>query len=237
MHLYRYQPINKLTLTNLSIQKNWVADPLEFNDPFEFHLKEEVLSNKQKEIKLSHVERYENREKIKKLISNFGVVCYSSFDDSKLMWSHYADGHKGMCLVFESPKENLDLDFVKVEYSEEMPSAYFDVDNADNWAHLIKIVKTKSIEWQHEKEIRQVFMEKKVYENYPGKLVEVIFGCQTSRLDIDLVLDIVKNHYESLIISKMYLSIYSFKLGKMSFTYLQNSKYWVPDIWDGKCVK
>ncbi|KAF0235917.1 MAG: hypothetical protein FD181_3155 [Prolixibacteraceae bacterium] len=236
MHLYRYQPINKLTLTNLSIQKNWVADPLEFNDPFEFHLKEEVLSNKQKEIKLSHVERYENREKIKKLISNFGVVCYSSFDDSKLMWSHYADSHKGMCLVFEIPKENLKFGFVKVEYSEEIPSAYFDVNNADNWAQLIKIVKTKSIEWQYEKEFRQVFMEKKVYENYPGKLIEIIFGSQTSRMDINLVLDIINNRYENLIISKMYLSIYSFQLGKMSFTYNRNKEYRIPDIWDGKCI-
>ncbi len=237
MHLYRYQPINKLTLTNLSKQKNWVADPLDFNDPFEFHLKEEIWSNKQKEVKVNHVESYENREKIKNLVSKFGVVCYGSVDDSKLMWSHYADSHKGMCLVFEIPKENIEFGLVKVEYSEEIPSAYFDVDHADNWTHLIKIVKTKSIEWQYEKEFRQVFMEKKVYENYPGKLIEIIFGSQTSRMDIDLVMDIIKNHYENLVISKMYLSTYSFQLGKGSFTYNRDSKYWIPDIWDGKCVK
>lgn len=160
MHLYRYQPINKLTLTNLSKQKNWVADPLDFNDPFEFHLKEEMWSNKQKEIKLNHVERYENREKIKKLLSKFGVVCYSSVYDSKLMWSHYADSHKGMCLVYEIPKENIEFSLVKVEYCEEIPSAYFDVDHADNWTHLIKIVKTKSIEWHYEKEFREVYKDK-----------------------------------------------------------------------------
>lgn len=237
MHLYRYQPINKLTLINLSKQKNWVADPFEFNDPFEFHLKEEMWSEVQNEIKENHVERYENREKIKKLVSKFGVVCYSSFYDRKLLWAHYADSHKGMCLVFEMPKDYIDFGVVKVEYSKVIPNAYFDVNNTDNWSNLIKIVKTKSIEWEYEQEYRQVLMEKKVYQDYPGKLVEIIFGSQTSRMDIDLVLDIIKNHFESLIISKMYLSVYSFELGKMSFTLNKNIKYWIPDIWDGKCVK
>lgn len=63
MLLYRYQPINKLTLTNLSRQKNWVADPLDFNDPYEFHLKEEYTSEVKKDQRFSFVESHKNRKK------------------------------------------------------------------------------------------------------------------------------------------------------------------------------
>jgi hypothetical protein len=237
MYLYRYQPINKLTLSNLSKRKNWVADPMEFNDPFEFHLKEEVGINHRNNKKIKFVERYENSLKIKKLISTFGVVCYSSFYDRKLLWSHYADSHRGMCLVFDIPKEFIQKGFVKVDYGHETPFAHFNVDEADNWSSLLKIVRTKSIDWEYEEEYRQVFTKKNVHENYPGKLIEIIFGCQTSRNDIDLVFDIIKNYYEKIVISKMYISIYSFNLGKMSFTYERDKKYWIPDIWDGKCIK
>lgn len=171
------------------------------------------------------------------MISDFGVVCYSRFYSKRLMWSHYADSHKGMCLVFDIPKEIVYETFVKVEYGEEIPDAYFNIDDMDNWSRLMKIVKTKSNEWKHEEEYRQVYKKKNFYEDYPGRLSEIIFGSKTTRLDINLVINILRNYYSEIIISKMYLSIDSFHLGKMSMTLRKGEKYWIPDIWDGKCVK
>ena len=43
MKFYRFQSINKLTLQNLTNQQNWVADPYEFNDPFEFSFHDEIF--------------------------------------------------------------------------------------------------------------------------------------------------------------------------------------------------
>ena len=35
------------------------------------------------------------------IIPGYGICCFSLFCDSLLMWSHYADKHNGVCLVFE----------------------------------------------------------------------------------------------------------------------------------------
>jgi len=37
--LFKYQPINKLTLSNLAQDKLWASHANAFNDPFEFRLK------------------------------------------------------------------------------------------------------------------------------------------------------------------------------------------------------
>jgi hypothetical protein len=41
------------------------------------------------------------------------VCCFSGNDDNILMWSHYADSHKGICLRFRSKKDWEDLEFGK----------------------------------------------------------------------------------------------------------------------------
>src|SRR5271155_1427919 len=35
------------------------------------------------------------------LHEKFGLVCYSAVIDDPVIWSHYADAHKGMVLEFE----------------------------------------------------------------------------------------------------------------------------------------
>ncbi len=87
----RYQPINKLTLTNLSFQKNWIADPLTFNDPMEFRLMDESAAIKIKDSGIDAQKRLENRNHLNKIIFQFGVVCYSlTYGRNNLMWSFSA---------------------------------------------------------------------------------------------------------------------------------------------------
>lgn len=38
---------------------------------------------------------------VKKFLSKSFATCFSEHNDNKLMWSHYASGHKGICLEFE----------------------------------------------------------------------------------------------------------------------------------------
>lgn len=60
-----------------------LSPPREFNDPFDCGFNEEVF------------EAYKDK----------GIMCFSSRKDNTLMYSHYADKHRGMCIGFD--KEQL----------------------------------------------------------------------------------------------------------------------------------
>lgn len=66
-------------------------------------------------------ERPEFRARFKddgqKEIDRIGLLCLSSRDRDILMWSYYADGHKGVCLGFRYARSKLGLP-LKVRYAE-----------------------------------------------------------------------------------------------------------------------
>jgi len=59
------------------------------------------LKNKKERIKVQ-----KNHEKLRKssLDKYGGIIALSSRWDSILMWSHYANNHKGYCIGFDSKK-------------------------------------------------------------------------------------------------------------------------------------
>ncbi|NQY30910.1 MAG: DUF2971 domain-containing protein, partial [Flavobacteriaceae bacterium] len=123
MNLYRFQPINDESKECLINKENWVSDPTDFNDPFEFSFRMENL-NKQKTEEEEEEEEKSKYDAITEGVKEIGVVCYSSKGsefgenievyENKLQWSHYADKHKGMCLVFDFPDDSRDLH--KIDY-------------------------------------------------------------------------------------------------------------------------
>ena len=73
-----------------------------------------------KEVKIAAEKSFEERNKIN--LYERGVCCFSEKKDDILMWSHYADGHKGFCLEFITPKHNRDQEVI---YNQERLSARF----------------------------------------------------------------------------------------------------------------
>ena len=111
-------------------------------------------------------------DKIYELKDKSLIGCFSKRWNSILMWSHYADCHKGVCIEFERPKEG----FLDVEYSKRRKS--FDLEYAIRTilghelakqeidSHDLKIVNkllapyfNKYIDWQYEDEVRCVCLE------------------------------------------------------------------------------
>src|SRR6185503_592987 len=39
--------------------------------------------------------------------AKYGVLCFSASSKSPLMWAHYAEAHKGVCLGFDIPAEQV----------------------------------------------------------------------------------------------------------------------------------
>jgi len=63
------------------------------------------------------------------LANTRGFICLSGTWKEPLLWSHYADRHRGMCLGFEINGEEK---FRRVTYSADRPTLNFDgVNEAD----------------------------------------------------------------------------------------------------------
>jgi len=153
--LYKYQAVNKMVLSNLAHRKLWASSPSAFNDPFEFRLQRtndarglEKLRNQNPhltylndaELTKLAIENYESN------IRSWGVICFTKVPDDILMWSHYADSHRGICLGFcgrDKAQDLNDVGLYPVVYTEEYP----ELDFSEIWSKdgLAKILWTKHV--------------------------------------------------------------------------------------------
>jgi len=114
-----------------------------------------------------------------------GMLCFSSYWRDPVMWAHYSDKHRGVCLGFDIPDNaGRRVDYVSERLSlPELPA----LDHVTRWVY------TKYENWAYEKEIRccstledksdgLYFME----FSESLKLVEVIVGarCKLTRNEI-----------------------------------------------------
>jgi len=182
MKFYRYQPINKYTLSNLAQGKNWVANPFDFNDPFEFRMTEIYYTNSEGELTYLDEKSMKARILYKEKLGEIGVICYSSKEIDTLMYSHYSDHHMGMCLVFDVLPKNM-ISMRKVNYKDNLGNFHFSLNKDKLKDEIIRICTTKSTVWTYEDEYRQIFTNKHFLADYPGKLTEIIFGCCFSPLN------------------------------------------------------
>lgn len=96
------------------------------------------------------------------LRTQLGVLCLSGSGTNALMWSHYADSHRGVLIEFDQchPTFNRrrnsedDLGFFRpVSYSETRPHINA-ASGEESFAHLAL---TKALEWAYEKEKRLIW--------------------------------------------------------------------------------
>ncbi len=110
----------------------------------------------------------------------FGVLSLTSKRDSVLMWSHYANSHKGFCLEFDTSAKPF-ASARKVQYRETRHS--FDVDaSPEETATSFLLAKHK--DWEYEDEWRLIAPKgRKKYQFPPYALTGVIFGSAISGAD------------------------------------------------------
>ena len=109
-----------------------------------------------------------------------GVLCLSSKFDSPLMWSHYANQHRGVCIEYDV-SELTDQVLHKVSYGEShkiLASQIRDWVFQDNLTARKAIYNacllTKSREWVYENEWR--LLGQVGWQESPMKLKSIIFG-------------------------------------------------------------
>jgi len=122
-------------------------------------------------------------------IQNKGMTCFSKSDKIFLMWSHYADSHKGACLTFDIEKDN---DFFWLLYIVEYPDTYpkinFVKDIHKRYKHVLAM---KSKDWEYEQEVR-IVRDKREQKDFRGNikfkkeaLREIKFGYKTTDKTIE----------------------------------------------------
>jgi Protein of unknown function (DUF2971) len=103
---------------------------------------------------------------LKEKFASSGILSLSELGDNILMWSHYAQQHKGICIEFERNSSNFlgnQLYTLPVRYSIKAP-----IINAKSYRHATKdeqnemelsLVLTKASDWTYEREWRAIKIE------------------------------------------------------------------------------
>lgn len=149
--LYQYCAYNKYIIDNIKNKQIYFSDPSTFNDPFD---------------PLIRILDKEHSEKLMKLLK-FRVSCLSSRIDNLLLWSHYADKHKGLCIAYDITrlvKQN-NIIFRKVKYLDSYPKPQNGLiftllqnknNKLDSKLNLTKTFTQKQITWNYEDEYRLI---------------------------------------------------------------------------------
>ena len=239
--LYKYRPDNEHTLDILRNNELYYSFVEEINDPFDCKINIALPTNKEQletHAKKHHIEETLARVTIKALEvinfdtekimqeygkSNFRTItmcCLSEIRDNILMWSHYANSHRGICLGFETiidqdslcirtddetlnnhanPIYHRTLPADKVKYQSKCPEPYNFLFSDHN--HFSEFLKTKSIDWQYEQERRITMpyrdIKKRLIRYDKSALKEVILGCKASAEFKQQVIKLIKDEYTS----------------------------------------
>ena len=140
------------------------------------------------------------------------------------MWSHYADGHRGICLEFDTSCDLFDKVY-EVSYSDEYPAMNpielvltKDPDSIDREA--LKPLLTKYKCWEYEKEWRAFHKEPRTLFTYPvDALKAVYFGVAVDTADIEIVCLILMGQNENIRFYRGFKSKTKYELYFSEFTY------------------
>jgi hypothetical protein len=134
-------------------------------------------------------------------LSRVGVLSLSSTPTDMLMWTHYADQHKGFCMGFERSEGSLLKDEAHtkpVQYFDDYPKLEINAleiswsisvgngtvsDSVEvdiNESHLQAVIYSKAKNWEYEREWRVLVSEGGKPSPFAGPLRKIIFGlrCQ-----------------------------------------------------------
>lgn len=220
---YKYLPFNEGSIKTITEGTIKFTCPLDFNDPFDCmpyydpnrvdnylknnpHMIDSILDNmnlspaKKITKRREHIEKVRNKYKDgsigKEIIKRVGVLSLSKDALNILMWSHYANYHKGIVLEFRIPFHGKKSEEKRihellvpfpVRYSNERPIYKMDEDQENI---LNKILLTKSEVWDYEQEERVLDYKRKagIYEYARDEiLASIIAGIKMSDIDYKIL--------------------------------------------------
>ncbi|MEO9476492.1 MAG: DUF2971 domain-containing protein [Cyclobacteriaceae bacterium] len=147
----------------------------------------------------------------KAVIEKVGVASFTISCGNQMMWSHYSNFHKGLCLGFNPNVDPLYFSHFGVNYLSKdeivayKPFEYDPTDTEQFQEAIMHIVSTKSFNWQEEYERRIIREQSGEYPFPPESLEFVVFGWQSEQKFIDKVRRAISENgnYRNVTIFKM----------------------------------
>lgn len=233
--VYKYRTNNNYALNILTKGELWFSDPKDFNDPFDCKM-EYTIENERRtleEICLRHgapklTSKYTDEQLhvlLQKSLEEESLLRVLSLSEDELnilMWSHYADYHKGFCIGIKTYKYN-NTDCIKIEsgqikekividieknllplipvhYSDTMPKARDLSLSKDDIDSIKNFITWKSSLWSYEKEQRiLLWSDILLKQNVPIKInkkeiSEIIFGVRMPKDLKDNIIHIASDY-------------------------------------------
>lgn len=213
--IFKFERIDKNLLKSLLNSELYFARPNRLNDPFDCQI--DILSSLENAIsrangltsnelgQLREIISSMNIEQLKTDLENMGVCSFSLELENTLIWSHYADNHRGVCLTYEFPRSFFDktaneiLGIVDVDYGLNLLSDWFfqealkHISLGEFARDLIKKALTVKAElWKYEKEVRILRRQEGVQVIDKQYLKQICFGLVTPDPDIELLKNIIR---------------------------------------------
>jgi hypothetical protein len=236
-YVYKYRTVNAHTINLLEKCDLYFSHPKEFNDPFDSKtdvifegteiewkkwLDESKRSPEEKEIiwnllKRRGFEKFENGLMYEDRA--FLISSFSKIDDDILLWSHYANSHKGVCLGFKiSEVENtfgLYFEDEEIFQKPHAPKNYqmlhniiYSIDDKmpqqinrlkDDKRELYNFLVTKQKNWSYEQEMRIILptysTSGRTFKFAKHCLSKIIFGMNISTKDIATIKQVIDEVY------------------------------------------
>lgn len=198
-----------------------LSSPTTFNDPFDCPIR--VLLNKGNDVSSLVRQAYQDCLKIACFTSNVklpyrkdtnNLLSESVFDEKKhrkdkkeylnsLMWGHYADSHKGICIKYSfshsisllgSENPNIVAYFKDVKYSNGDMSKYSNKDSIT----LEDAFFLKGKQWEYENELRFLYYDLNGNSNYgtidiPNCIEAIYLGLKCSNKDKETIQKIMRS--------------------------------------------
>jgi hypothetical protein len=249
--IYQFRSNDTSTLSNLINGQIYFNNTSNFNDPFEFTGYYKTPSNEENGIKKWVEINYKNRlnekdflkkidfykqnpqeidkvlnEQVDKLLNKGNAVsCFTIPKNIKntLMWTHYANSHKGICIGFSSEMELIHVTegnnkthifsptFNFVFYSDQKLHNRF----CDKAPKPLDLMYQKATCWKDEDEIRGLSPKKGLhFLNDRSDLKEIYLGIKIPKYFENEIIECLNSFddYENVKLRKMYMKRDSFKL-------------------------
>jgi len=206
--LYRYRSLERLAYCLEELRDGYVFlnNPADFNDPYDSALSASAEQSRNRVLEKFGLE-YDSSS-FRNLVR---VGCFTTNPNSVVMWSHYANQHKGICIEFSGSSMLSNAEFFKllhpVRYTERLfdlvqvfspliseiePDEVFSPGTPEFNADCYPILAAchKSSEWKYEDEWRLVFLDpagriepKFSLEARDIKPSRIIFGAKINKAD------------------------------------------------------
>ncbi|NWH05625.1 DUF2971 domain-containing protein [Desulfobacter latus] len=216
---FKFRQINKRLIESLITGEVYFSSPEKLNDPFDCQIDIKkslkvaigMVERNQKQILLSIQERLDTLfSEVERDITTFGVWSCSLELKNSLMWSHYGDEHRGICLTYKLSEKFTDhtlgevIGLHPVEYAENPITDWF-IEQSKITGEppssmefitslIVKLLISKDVCWKYEKEGRVISKTQGLKEIGKPALQQVCFGLRTPENDKNLIKHILSSH-------------------------------------------